>query len=356
MKLIPKKLSKQSNASYKGFSGEIVSVPGEGLAVHDGFTPGGVVAQPNVDKNVLGRDNFVRNGNFLFTQNGDEFLGNTTGATYVIDGWFILHNGGSSSNVAQSTVYESEIDTKNHLVINCTSGGVSSSYSIFVQTYHHLERFAGKTMTLSFDVKSDVDTSIATEFLLTFTDAGTQNRGTLIGRESLTGGAWKKVELTFTVPKISASDVINDQTDNARILFWLEAGDDWNGRTGGILPTSASFQISNIKIEEGKKATPFTYDYAEEERKVQEYFEKNTRGQFFISSATTAHSSSCFFQADFANPKWTDLPTITYTSSFVDSPSLFGRDSGGFTLLGTANSAASAARITEYIANAEINP
>lgn len=356
MRFIPKRLSEQENANYKGFSGEIVAVPNKGIAVHDGFTPGGMMTEPNGNVNVQGRDNFVRNGNFMFTQNGDEFLGNSSALTYTLDGWFILHNGGSSSNVAQSTTYDPTIESETHATITLTSGNLDSSFSIFVQTYHHLSRFAGKKVTLSYDIKSSVDTSITTEFLLTFQDVGTTNRGTLISRESLTGGVWKKVESTFVVPKISETDVINNQTDNARLLFWLDAGDDWNSRTGGILPFSGTFDIANVKIEEGEKATPYTWDYAEEERKVQEYFEKNSRQQFFNSAATTTHSSTCFFQTSFANAKWTDLPTITFNTSFVDSPSLSGRDSGGFTLLGTANSATSSARVLDYTVDAEIQP
>ena len=96
-KLILKSLSESENAIYKGMKDEIVSVTGVGVAVHDGVKDGGTVLREPTAVN----DNILRNGNFTVTQNGTVFTGNSGSATYTIDGWFIAHNGGSTSNIAK---------------------------------------------------------------------------------------------------------------------------------------------------------------------------------------------------------------------------------------------------------------
>lgn len=354
---VPKKLTLQENAAYKGLAGEIVSIPGTGIAEHDGFTIGGKILQERLDNTFGGRDNLVRNSNFFSIQNGDEFLGNSGPATYTLDGWYVLHNGGSTSNVAQNTIYDNTIDSSTHLALTTMTGGLDSSYSILAQTYNYPSRFAGKKLTLSYWIKCNVSTSITTEFLLSFADGGTVNRGTLIGRESLEAGVWKNVKSTFDMPDIFASDVIDNATDNGRLLFWLDAGDDWNSRTGGILPFSGSFEIANVKIEESPEATSYVVnDYAYEISRVQEYFEVSNRLQLFGSAGTTSHVATCSLNASFNNSKWTDLPVISYTTAFLSGDSLLGRDQEGFSLLANATDAVSGARITSFTANAEIAP
>tara|TARA_R110001592_G_C13193003_1_gene753590 strand:- start:44427 stop:45509 length:1083 start_codon:yes stop_codon:yes gene_type:complete len=360
MRLIPKIFTKVSNAIYKGFSGEVVSLPSVGLAIHDGINFGGVLIQPQSATAFANRDNFVRNSNFRSIQNGSLFIGNSAPATYTIDGWFMLHNGGSTSNIAQLSGYDVETNSMTRARVTTFSGGLSSSYSIFAQTYHNLARFAGKKMTLSYWIKPTLDTSITNEMRLTFADAGTVDRGVLVGRQSLKANVWNRVESTFSVPAIGASDIINNNTDNARILYWLDAGDDWNSRTGGILPFSGTFDIANVKLDGNNRATEYdASDIIYENQKVQEYYEKNTRIHYLPNLGTLQSdplTTKVFGELAFANAKWTNLPMITYTLSNANTGILQGRDSGGFTIQATATSDTLGASITTYTGDAEIIP
>jgi len=357
MRGINNKKTLQENAVYVGFAGETISIPGVGFAVHDGFSVGGVVVEARLTKSVGGEDNFVRNSNFFSVQNGATFIGNSAATTYTLDGWFIQHNGGSTSNVAQNTTFESAVNSETHAVVTTFTGGLASSFSIFTQTYNFLSRFAGKKLSLSYSIKSSADTSITNEFLLTFADGGTSNRGTLVGRESLKAGVWTDVRFTFIVPNIFSTDVIDNAIDNARLLFWLDAGDDFNARTGGILPFSGTFDIANVKIEESDEPTRYAFDdFTYELKKVQEYFEKVTSVIFMSSVGTSAFKSDCTLTFPFEASKWKDTYTTTIVDSFVSGNAVFSSKKSSLTLLGVATDVTSSARITEYTIDAEIAP
>lgn len=360
MRLIPKKLSKIANSIYKGFSGEIVSIPSIGLAVHDGVNNGGTLISSQSSAGLAGRDNFVRNSNFSSIQNGSTFPSNTSASTYTLDGWYIMHNGGSSSNVAQLATYDSETNSTTRVRATLFSGGLSSSYSRFVQTYHTISRFAGKKMTLSYYIKPTVTTSVSNEVLFSFSDVSTSDRSTLAGMSSLTANVWNKIELTFTMPSITSSDVINNLVDGMMLSFWLEAGDDWNSRTGGIAPISGSFDIANVKLEESSAATEYNAtDLIFEKNKVFEYFEKSSRLLYMSNLATTQVdplSAKVNINVRFNGLKWINTPPAEYTLVNATGGVLHSRDSSGFTVQATANSATAGAYMASYTSNAELAP
>tara|TARA_R110001606_G_scaffold385158_1_gene548534 strand:+ start:31342 stop:32412 length:1071 start_codon:yes stop_codon:yes gene_type:complete len=356
MRLISLTKSLEGNSNYTGFKGELVSIPLVGVAVHDGINAGGTILTEQAELNRNGVDNIVRNSNFQFTQNGTSWTGNA-GNDYISDGWYMQHGGGSTSNAAQVTTYEPLLNQSTYLRVTTFTGGASNSFSLLSQRYSRLVKYTGQELTISYWVKSNVTTSLSGECGLSFADAGTADRKTLINRVTLQANTWQKVEQTFTVPAISNSDVIDDTQDHMYIYFWLDAGDDFNDRTGGILPFSGTFDIGNIKVEYGSQATAYnTMSYRDEEKKVHEYYEKRTRNQFLSSSGTSTHATTTIGNFEFKNAKWSDLPTVTYSATFISGDSIFSRDAYGFTLIGTATEVASSARISEYIANAEIAP
>ena len=354
--IAPKK-SQLENESYVGFSGEVVAIPTVGLAVHDQKTPGGVLLTPQDDLNLAGVDNIVRNSNFQFSQNGTLWLGNSGPSTYIAAGWFMQHGGGSTSNAARQLGYEPTFKQSQHLRVTTITSNTDSSFSILSQRYARLKRYAGREMTVSYWIRCTTATSITGEVGLTFDDAGTSNRTALINRVSIEANVWQYVSETFTVPSISAADVINDGADHMYIYFWLEAGENLNDRTGGLQPLSASFDFANIKVEFGSRATTFnTMSYREEERKVMEYFEKSSRRQYFHPLALLTPNVNCGCTIQFNHPKWKTGVTFTPTTDFIDNLSQDAADAFGIQLRGTANNASSTARITGYVCDAEIQP
>lgn len=348
--------SLEENKTYLGLRGEIVTIPLVGVAVHDGVNVGGTVLTEQSILNRNGIDNIVRNSNFIFDQNGNSWLGNS-GNTYISDGWYIQHGGGSTSNAARLSAWEPTLNQVTQLRVTTFSGGGSDAFSLLSQRYARLRRYAGQVMTISYWIKANVKTSISGECGLTFADGGTANRNTLINRVTLPANVWTKVEQTFTVPMITGADVIDDSQDHMYIYFWLEAGDDYNDRTGGLLPFSGSFDIGNIKIEYGDQATAYsTMTFRDEEKKVHEYFEKSSLLRYFSPFALTSPAASCGLNVDFGNPKWNTLPDVTFTTDFVNAPALGARNQFGFTLGGIANSGGSTARLLTYTADSEITP
>ncbi len=359
MRNIPLTKSQAENASYVGFNGELITIPTVGVATHDGITPGGVLLREGDIQNLNGVDNIVRNSNFQFTQNGDEWLGNSGSATYIADGWFMQHGGGSTSNATQVVGWAPEINSNTYLRVTTISTDLDSSFSILSQRFSRLRKYAGQVMTISYQIMCNVATSITGTVGLTFDDGGTDNRENLISRVDIPANSWTDIEVTFTVPDITNADVIDDGLDHMFIYFWLEAGDDYNDRTGGLQPFSGSFDIANVKIEYGDQATAYsTMQYRDEEAKVQLYYEKNELTQFFSALAVTSPNSGCGLNVSFGNPKWNTSPTITHptTPTFVSGISEIDKDQFGFSLTGSATSAGSSARIVDYIADSEISP
>lgn len=357
MRLIPKVLSRVSNAIYKGLSGELVTMPTEGLAVHDGINLGGLVLLPDNEFTGSGRDNFIRNPDFRSAQNGPSHIGNSAAFTYVNDGWYVLHNGGSTSNIDQITDYDAGTKTQTHLGITTMTGGLASSYSVFAQLFHNPMRFQGRRMALSFKIKPTEAVSITTEFLLEFADVGTPDANTMIGRHTLKANEWNTVEAVFDVPVVGGSAVVDNATDKARFQFWLEAGDDWNTRTGGILPFDGNFRLGNVDLKIGNRVTEHNAsDISFEDKKIYEYFEKVTKVMFMCSIGTSAHKSDCTLTVPFEGAKWKPTYVTTLVDSFVSANAVFSSKRSSMTLLGVATDASSAARITEYTINAEFTP
>lgn len=353
MRLIPLKKTASGNAAYTGLAGELVVIIGGGLAIHDGVTPGGLLVEP---VHLPGGRNLIRNANFTILQNGTSWLG-ISGDTYIADGYYHQSGGGSTANVAVSNSHrDGEGDVNNSLRVTTATGGLESSFSIVSQRIAGVALLAGRPLTLSFKAKASTATSIALEFGQDYKDGGTNDTKTLVGRADLST-SWKRFELTFSAPDLP--DPYTVGADNHSFLyFWLEAGNDFNDRTGGLDTVSTSFDIANIQMEVGASATPFEIRTREEEfRKVAEYFEKYASNSIILSKegrqgATDKAGGFIPFSV-----KKRAVPAMSDTVyQFLGSPlELFVNDYG-FSIQGDANSTSSPARLNQYTANAEIAP
>lgn len=355
-KLIPCTLSSEENSTYTGLDGEIVGVSGKGIALHDGVNQGGLLLTPSLSTGD--GFNICRNSNFYFTQNGTSWMG-VSGNTYISDGWFMQNGGGSTANVARVGSYSSDFKQGTHLQVTTITGGGSGSFNILSQRYPNPARFSSKDMNLSLIAKSSSNCVVSFSLGMTFADAGTPNREILLGFESLTANTAKEIDFSFVAPAVSESDVINNNVDSVYLYMWLESGDDFNGRTGGQLPINATFDVGNFKLEFSKTKTPYNFGaVSEEQSKVFEFYEKRTVTQFFYPFSTTGTTiSSCALTIDYAHPKWSDtIANITYSTSFVGTIAINSKDRHGFTMTGIANNASSAARVTSYTVDAEIQP
>jgi len=352
-KLIITKKSEEENNQTIGLNGEIFAIPSVGLSVHDGVTQGGVVLKENNASN----ENLLRNGNFLVEQNGTSWQGiPTTGnIEYIADGWFYHRGGSSTANVATSRSLATGLPVAFKAIrITTFSGGLPSSFSIFCQQIKGAQLLDGQTVTISFWAKTTSSRRIAVVFRQDY-DSVTGIKETLAGNATLTNG-WELYSFTFDAPSSDTTFTFGTESF-VGLWIWLEAGSDYDSRTGGIGTQSGQTDIANIKMEIGNLATPFqASSYEDELSKVQRYFEKSTDDIYMsmggYGDASTVKASA---YVPFAAQK-ASAPTVTINTNFVTSPTTNVIGINGFNVLGTSNNASSIARITDYVADCEILP
>lgn len=363
--------STAENAAYDGLQNEVVIDPEKGMTIHDGKGKHKTIPFEDIHHSD---QNIVRNGTLASVMNGTSWQDVAGGHTYIFDGWFGQLGGGSKFNAASMKGYQDGLNVNRIGTITTFSGGGADSFTIFSQRYPDVDFTAGKRLTISFYMKCSSTTSIAVEFGQSFKSV-TPNKAILVGRVPI-NTEYELHTLTFDVPELPSDAVITGDS-HYYLYFWLEAGDNYNDRTGGILPFSGSFRFSDIRMGFGDKMCTHQRTQWEEEEAVGLFFEKNAQPNFAFSAGmqknaqTNGHATgganhyhtfsvnnTVMVEPRFVHKKWVhDLTNkITYETEFMNNPSLYWTNKGGFCVLGSANDQDSAARITSYTVDAEIKP
>lgn len=352
-RFIPIKKSLQENEITTGIDGEIFSIPQVGLAVHDGVTSGGTLLQKRIQSAA---DNILRNGSFIVNQNGTSWQGiPTTGdIEYIVDGWFYHRGGGSTANAAVATSLASTLPVaKTALRVTTFSGNANNSFTIICQQISGVDLLDGQTVTISFWAKTTSSRRIAVVLRRDYKNILGVNE-IFLGNPTLSTG-WEFYSFTTTVPKAITTNAFG--ADNFTGLWiWLEAGSDYDQRTGGIGTQSGQTDIANVKMEVGDSATPFgVFNLEQETLKVQQYYETNF-DDFFMSAGAydplKVGGSNVYIPIV---PK-AKIPSVTVNTSFAGTASVLSIGKKGFNVMATPTNATSIARVTDYIADAEILP
>lgn len=353
-RLIPKKVSAAENAATVGFNGEVLGIPGTGIAIHDGITPGGVVLQ---NRPGTPGDNLIRNGNFIVAQNGTSWLSIPTSGNfeYIADGWYFHRGGNSTANAATSRSIAADLsDAYTALRITTTSGELASSFSVLSQQIADVQLVAGKTVTVSFWAKTTSTRRIAVSIRQDY-DSIKGSVETFAGNASLTTD-WVRYSFTATIPASVPADVVGTNSFTG-LWIWLEAGSNYDNRTGSIGTQSGQTDIANVKLEIGEVATDFgPHDYASELLKVKRYYEESAQVQFLCRGAyNDATKNNAVGYVQFGVEK-VAAPVVTVSGDYVAGLAVAAVGTSGFSVIGTPNNATSVARITGYTANSEIEP
>lgn len=353
-RLIPKKVSVAENATTVGFNGEVLGIPGTGIAIHDGVTPGGVVID---NRPGTPGENLIRNGNFIVAQNGTSWQSIPTSGNieYIADGWYFHRGGNSTANAATSRSIAQDLpDAYTGLRVTTISGDLASSFSVISQQIANVQLVAGKAVTISFWAKTTSVRRIAVSIRQNY-DSVKGAVETFAGNASLTTD-WIKYSFTVNVPASVPADVIGANSFTA-IWIWLEAGSNYDNRTGSIGVQSGQTDFANIKLEIGEIATDFgPHSYADELLKVKRYYEKSTQVQFLARGAySNASKNAAAGYVKFETEK-VATPVVTVSGNYVTSLAAFSVGTSGFNVLGVPDNISSIARVTGYTANAEIEP
>ncbi len=287
---------------------------------------------------LLPKYNYIINGGFHIWQRD---LSQTNSGFGSDDRW---SNGNLGSTITHSRQefdpFDPDIPTKSkyysRTVVNSVNGANNHVHK--VQRILNLKLLAGKTVTLSFWARADSVKYIATEFSQNFGNGGSDVIRGIGVKKFLLNTNWQKFIHTFTVPSIDGK-VIGD-LDNTSIAFWFDAGSNFNTRTDNLGQQSGTFDLADIKLEDGDFATEFGDVSPEDElvRCLPYYETSGSESSDLMWSGTVSSGIDYYIAHNFRSIKITK-PIISVGVrgvNFFHTPALFSHDKSGFIVAATS--------------------
>jgi hypothetical protein len=228
---------------------------------------------------VGGFKNKIINGNFDFWQRG---VSNAAASAlrYLADRWPAAATG---STIAQSqltaTPGQTVIPNNPVYYTRCVVASVAgaANYAQLWQTIEDARLLSSKTVTVSFWARADAAKPISVAITQAFGSGGTVTPelvtpGVLVNLTTV----WQKFTVTFTLQSVAGATFGTNNNSGTILHFWMDAGSNFNGPTGGMIQQSGTFDIAQIQLEEGTHATQFeARPYAVELALCQRYYEKS---------------------------------------------------------------------------------
>ena len=274
----------------------------------------------------LGRRNYLINGNF----DKWDYATSQTVSGYGSDNRWVNYHGGSTKTHSQVACGDTERALFNATYFSRTvvSSVVGAGNSI--QKWHTIENvnlLAGKTVTLSFWAKADTNKNIAIEFTQGFGTGGSPSTGinTISPQLVALTTTWQKKIITVTLPSIVGKTLGTDgvQTTFTGFVFWFDAGSNYNSRTANLVQQSGTFDIAQVKIEDGSVATngwhPYDGEFGGEIQACARYLPV-VSGQGVLSASGTIPITVTNRNLSFALQV---LPRVTVTGITISSVSHF---------------------------------
>ena len=270
----------------------------------------------------IGRRNYLINGNF----DKWDYATSQTASAYGSDNrWLNEHNGSSKTHLqvacgdAERALFNAMYFSRNQ--VSSSSG--STNFITKDQKIENVNLLAGKTVTLSFWAKADTNRNIAIEFVQYFGTGGSPSAGISgIGSQlvALTT-TWKKFSITVTIPSIVGKTLGTDgvQTTYTALFIWLDAGSGLNNRTANLGQQSGTFDIAQVKIEDGSVATtgwhPYDGEFGGDVQACARYYE--TLPSMVIGGYSSASATE---HASYSTSLKRITPTITTSAvSYANS-------------------------------------
>ena len=212
---------------------------------------------------LAGLRNKIINGNMGIFQRGTTAI--TVGGGYgPADRWFSNSNGNTFSTsqgsfVSGDTLYDTG-GAQYFTTIAVTSVSNPANYSLFAQKIEDVRILAGQTVTVSFWAKAASGTpSIGLNVEQIFGSGGSPSSDvTGVGQSQTLTTTWAQYTKTFTVASINGKTIgTTANTSFTNLVFWLDAGSNFNSRSGTIGQASKTVSIAQVQLEVGPVATPF---------------------------------------------------------------------------------------------------
>ena len=197
------------------------------------------------DGGALGFRNKIINGNFDIWQRGTSF-NITTNHTYTADRWSIGFDGtGATRTITRQAFNLGELPNEPTYFLRFaqTVAGTGGTFNVLRQRIESVRTLANKTATISFWAKANNSINVIVSLAQDFGPGGSSSTITAAPTISI-GTTWIKYTATITVPTI-AGKTIGTGSDYLALRFELPVN------------TTFVFDIAEVQLEEGAKATPF---------------------------------------------------------------------------------------------------
>jgi hypothetical protein len=312
----------QDGCITSGSFADSVNLPGKPTAVT--APPGTKTVQLATTEFVVGekggRRNYLINGNF---DKWDYATSQTTSA-YGSDNRWWNGNVGSTKTHSQVACGDTERALFNAMYFSRTVVASVAGAGNLVNKWQAIENvnlLAGKTVTLSFWARADAARNIAVEFVQCFGTGGNPSPyNTCIGSQlvALTT-TWQKKTITVTLPSIVGKTLGSDgvQTTFTAVNFLFDAGSNSAIRSANLGQQSGTFDIAQVKLEDGLVATngwhPYDGEFGSEIQACGRYYEI-VDTSFITSYAVSGNNLGGKVQ--FAYKKRT-TPTLTFVADAV---------------------------------------
>jgi len=255
---------------------------------------GATADQTKADLNAIGvsggRKNLIINGGMDVWQRGTDASRASLGVTAYqsVDRWKGYYKNREQQVVEGGLKWLKQ--SNNH------------STATTIALYHHIEGSAltGKTVTLSFKCKSDVDTNLEVYQRV----AGVNKALDVSGHTICTSGDGSRVSLTFTLADYSNS-VTSSTDNNIRIKLF-----------NASVAVGAYQQITQVQLELGSVATDFEHrSYGEELALCQRYFRQIAQNEKAIAMWSYGNSGAC--RLNFSEMRSTPAAVLVDNGVFV---------------------------------------
>jgi len=332
-------------------SGTTATFSGALTAASGAFT--GNVQIASLNGGAISLRNYVINGNMGIFQRGATAV-TTAGAYGPPDRWRNDAIGNTFSTtqgsfVSGDTLYDTG-GAQYFTQIAVTSVANAANNTVISQFIEDVRLLAGKTVTVSFWAKAASGTpSIGLEIAQNFGTGGSPSSNVFgTGQAQALTTTWTQYSKTFTVPSINGKTIgTTANTSYTFLNFWLDAGTNFNTRSGSIGQASKTVSIAQVQLEVGPVATPFEQrPYGMELALCQRYYQIVTHGM--SANVTTANS---YVSVVASKVELRATPTATYinTQTTASFPSSAGTYSMTGTYGGSASKNANATAVGYYV-------
>ena len=202
--------------------------------------------------------NGIINGGFDFW---DYYISQTSSG-YGSDNRWRNDNGGTTKTHTQQTSGDTERTVFNSKyysrTVVSTVAGVGN-YCLKAQRIEGVNSYAGGKAVISFKARADASKNIALEFAQDFGTGGSPSaRVDGIGSQLIAlTTTWQYFKITVDISSIVGKTLGTDDNDRLDANFWLDAGIDYDARTASLGQQSGTFDIAEVRLDDGEVARPF---------------------------------------------------------------------------------------------------